>query len=763
MHHGGRLIHQYYVDGTVTYFDYVDKDNMSLTEIDCMAVYLGHIGRIDYWYRVEDEGDLKRVEFDSEVIQMCENVPEVRMINMYMDHRDNIDDVLNSQTDSNVYCRYSSQLYHYADDVRSPGSVQHETNRDTSKGKENVVAIDEGCVQHDTTKATSKGKQKVVEVDEGFVDAEINEVRRSVRKRNPSIQQEADDADDSSETDDESDPDFMDNEYSIDEDDDDEVFLHEVDIDGEWGRANAEQSVPKPSFVKDFVDNEDMYANSDEEQHLRRAPQSDEESTGRRFPEFNPSCDIGTVEFESEKYRIRAICVAENCPFEIYASKMQHEDTLQVKRLDPKHTCSRVWENKKVRSSWLAQTFVEEVKTNPTVPVVSLKATIQRNINSGISLSKVRRAKNKALKILEGSISAQYARLWDYATELRNTNPGTTVQIKCDFNALLQMPVFQRMTRWHLKSPYEGQLLSAVGLDANNMTWVIAYAQVEMETKDSWIWFLQLLVKDIELANQYGFTFISDKQKGLVETFQEVVPNCNHRFCARHLSTNFSLVYKGKLLKDAMCRAAFATTVPEFRRAMKLLRTLDGEAYPWLTAPERPPRHWSRSHFNTTLKCPILLNNLCESFNFWIMLARSKPIISMMEEIRVKLMRRIQMRRDLMMRWERAICPRPLAKLETSKKQVAACIAIMYGGPKFQVDTATGGQFIVDLDERTFSCRNWDLSGVSCKHVVSGINHKRGNRPDTYIDKCYMKETFLNAYENIIQPVNGMDLWERVW
>ncbi|KAH0972565.1 hypothetical protein GBA52_024721 [Prunus armeniaca] len=271
---------------------------MSLTEIDCMTVYLGHIGRIDYWYRVEDEGDLKRVEFDSEVIQMCENVPEVRMINMYMDHRDNIDDVLNSQTDSNVYCRYSSQLYHYADDVRSPGSVQHETNRDTSKGKENVAAVDEGCVQHDTTKATSKGKQKVVEVDEGFVDAEINEVRRSVRKRNPSIQQEADDADDSSETDDESDPDFMDNEYSIDEDDDDEVFLHEVDIDGEWGRANAEQSVPKPSFVEDFVDNEDMYANSDEEQHLRRAPQSDEESTGHRFPEFNPSCDIGTVEFE---------------------------------------------------------------------------------------------------------------------------------------------------------------------------------------------------------------------------------------------------------------------------------------------------------------------------------------------------------------------------------------------------------------------------------------------------------------------------------
>ncbi|VVA41493.1 PREDICTED: Transposase MuDR plant [Prunus dulcis] len=183
-----------------------------------------------------------------------------------------------------------------------------------------------------------------------------------------------------------------------------------------------------------------MFAKSDDEQQLRGGPQSDEESTGHRFPEFNPSCDMGTVEFEalkaisikegweicwmkSEKYRIRAICAAENCPFEIYVSKMQHEDTLQVKRLDPKHTCSRVWENKGIRSSWLAQTFVKKVKTNPTVPVVSLKATMQRNIKSGISLSKARRAKNKALKILEGNITAQYARLWDYATELRNTNP----------------------------------------------------------------------------------------------------------------------------------------------------------------------------------------------------------------------------------------------------------------------------------------------------------------------------------------------------
>ncbi|KAI5344528.1 hypothetical protein L3X38_012405 [Prunus dulcis] len=229
---------------------------------------------------------------------MCENVPEVRMINMYMDHRDNLDDVLNSQTDSNAYCRYSSQVYHYANDVRRPSVILQELP-EFDKAIVLHDKLDKATSnEHDTIKATSKGKEKVAEVDGGFVDTEINEVRRSVRKRNLSIQQEADDADDSSENDDESDPDFVDNEYGIDEDDDDEVFLHEVDIDGEWGGANVEQSVPKPSIVGDFVDNEDMFAKSDDEQQLRGGPQSDEESTGHRFPKFNPSCDMGTVEFE---------------------------------------------------------------------------------------------------------------------------------------------------------------------------------------------------------------------------------------------------------------------------------------------------------------------------------------------------------------------------------------------------------------------------------------------------------------------------------
>ncbi|KAI5344209.1 hypothetical protein L3X38_012086 [Prunus dulcis] len=63
------------------------------------------------------------------------------------------------------------------------------------------------------------------------------------------------------------------------------------------------------------------------------------------------------------------------------------------------------------------------------------------------------------------------------------------------------------------------QLLIAVDINANNETWVIAYVVVESECPDSSIWFLELLVKDCEIVNQFGFTFISDKQKGFIACF----------------------------------------------------------------------------------------------------------------------------------------------------------------------------------------------------------------------------------------------------
>ena len=64
-----------------------------------------------------------------------------------------------------------------------------------------------------------------------------------------------------------------------------------------------------------------------------------------------------------------------------------------------------------------------------------------------------------------------------------------------------------------MKRPFPGQLLTAVGVDPNNGTYPLAYAMVEVETRNSWEWFLEYLGDDLDLGIRSNFTFISDRQK----------------------------------------------------------------------------------------------------------------------------------------------------------------------------------------------------------------------------------------------------------
>jgi hypothetical protein len=56
-------------------------------------------------------------------------------------------------------------------------------------------------------------------------------------------------------------------------------------------------------------------------------------------------------------------------------------------------------------------------------------------------------------------------------------------------------------------------LLTAVGVDPNNCIFPIAMAYVEVEEKDTWIWFLKTLKEDLGIDNTYPWTIMTDKQK----------------------------------------------------------------------------------------------------------------------------------------------------------------------------------------------------------------------------------------------------------
>ncbi|KAK6146113.1 hypothetical protein DH2020_019982 [Rehmannia glutinosa] len=391
---------------------------------------------------------------------------------------------------------------------------------------------------------------------------------------------------------------------------------------------------------------------------------------------------------KNDKIRVYVRCNESDCSWRMNALKMPKEDTFQLREYNPNHSCPPTFHVKNVKTGWLSERYAHKFQSDPNRHVKGFRLDVINDIRCHVSKDQAYRAKVKALKMLEGSPDAQYCKLWAYVEELRNSNPGSTIMLGSDnengeirfsrlyvcFDALkkgflLGCRRIIGVDGCHLKGPYGGVLLTVVGTDPNNNLYPIAYAIVCKEMRETWEWFLTALKLDLEIVRPHEYTFMSDKQKGLIQAFEEAFPDSEHRFCVRHLHNNFKNAgFRGISFKNALWKAARATTEGEFADRMKEMRQLSENAANWFD--DKPPNQWSRSHFSEHNKCDMLLNNVCESFNSCILDARDKPIITMSEWIREFLMKRLQENRDkAQSRWKGRLCPKIKKFLKKTRRK----------------------------------------------------------------------------------------------
>ncbi|KAL0341430.1 UNVERIFIED_CONTAM: hypothetical protein Scaly_1805600 [Sesamum calycinum] len=139
------------------------------------------------------------------------------------------------------------------------------------------------------------------------------------------------------------------------------------------------------------------------------------------------------------------------------------------------------------------------------------------------------------------------------------------------------------------------------------------------------------------------WTIMSDRQKGLVETINEIVPNVVNRRCARHIYDNFREQFAGAALKRYFWQAARSYNVAGFNFELHKIKELKPAAYDWLL--KIPADMWSRHAFDERLKNDHVTNNISESFNHWVGDLRSKPVLTLVDGLRTKLMCRLQKRK----------------------------------------------------------------------------------------------------------------------
>ena len=85
------------------------------------------------------------------------------------------------------------------------------------------------------------------------------------------------------------------------------------------------------------------------------------------------------------------------------------------------------------------------------------------------------------------------------------------------------------------------------------------------------------------------------------------------------------------------------------------------------------PKVLCRAFLKTNIKVVVIVNNLVETFNGYIINARTKHLIYMLEDIRTSLMQRLVMKRQGMEKTTSVLCPRIKAKLEKEKEEAANC------------------------------------------------------------------------------------------
>ncbi|XP_071700600.1 uncharacterized protein [Rutidosis leptorrhynchoides] len=222
--------------------------------------------------------------------------------------------------------------------------------------------------------------------------------------------------------------------------------------------------------------------------------------------------------------------------------------------------------------------------------------------------------------------------------------------------------------------------------------------------------------------------------------------------------------WSGTAYKNHIWTCATALTVPEFNEAMKKLKNFSEPCYDWLTKVHA--KHWARSHFTGRAKSDILLNNICEVYNRWLVDARDKPVITMLEYVREYLMKQIVKVKNVIGKTDGPLTPSATKVFELIKKEASKYKVLWNGSTKYQVNDAHGDQCVVDVAQRTCGCKRWQLTGMACKHAVATFwNMEKNNQdvgvPEVWVDQVYWLDTWIATYNYTITPVNGRSKWEK--
>ncbi|CAI9275866.1 unnamed protein product [Lactuca saligna] len=590
LYHGGEFTKfpgRKYIKGKQTYIDLLDMDTFSVHDIDEMMEQLGYVDEgIPLYYHFKQpfsdlDFELFALGSDHDVRHLGTFISKHKLIEVYIEHG-------KTQLHTLFLDWYDTGETHVVGDASKEANVMDLTgddnmditdNGDNNKEGNPCVEVEIGDKFEHTNEVEFRdgnkdGEDPWVEVESGDMFEDINEEEFG----------SGDNFDDDSGY---KSSDSDDIEFYVDNDnilDDVEVdmndFNNNIDMDAEWVGGmndNVVQEENEVGELNEVLHNNVLLSGSSSDEgpvgqrkktikSIQRAYENDKANVAEPFyilqtfntaQEFKERVKVHAIEtrrelgFEkNDKNMVRVVCRGtipklgnldksgegqqevnnedeEKCPWSLYASKWKRDINWMVKSYNKEHRCLQTRNVKACTYKFLAKKIKTQVESKPTIPIRALQEQLQRDYQVGLSKMKVFRARTEALN--QG-----------FAAGRRD---------------------FLGLDGAFMKGPYPRQILSAVGIDGNNGTYPLAYAVVESESTNSWTWFLTCLGDDLGLGTNSNFTFMTDKQKGVLPAIAKLFPCAEHHYCLRHIHENMKANWRAKQFKDLLWDCAKASTV----------------------------------------------------------------------------------------------------------------------------------------------------------------------------------------------------------
>lgn len=479
---------------------------------------------------------------------------------------------------------------------------------------------------------------------------------------------------------------------------------------------------------------------------------------------------------KSDLIRYFAKCAKEGCPWRIRAVKLPSAPTFTIRTIEGTHTCGKNAQlgHHQASVDWIVNLIEERLRDNVNYKPKDILQDIQKQYGITIPYKQAWRAKERGLAAIYGSSEEVYCLLPSYCEQIRQSNPGSIAQLFTSgsdhrfqslfisFNASIYgflrgcLPIIS-FGGMQLKSKYLGSLLSVTSFDADGGLFPVAFGIVDVETDDSWMWFVSEFHKLLEISTETipQLTILSDCQKPIANAVRRKFPTATHGICMRYLTESINKEFKNSRLIHLLWKAAYSITTTGFKERMAEIEDVCPDAAKWIQ--QVPPCCWAVVYFEGS-RYGHLSSNIVE-FHKWILEARELPIIQVIERIHSKLVAEFNERHEKGITWASILTPSAEKRLSEAAACAGSYHVLRSDEVEFEV-LCPDRSNVVNIGTRSCSCREWQLYGIPCSHAVAALLSSRKNVHE-YTERYFTVASYREAYSQPIHTVPDKNDWSK--